>query len=197
MACLKAPQSSSYLKADRYFADAQLIRAATIEKAAACQMVVLAVPWDRVAETLASLPRWKSQILIDAANPFHGKAGSFTPAEVGNLSTSQLVAALARGAREVKALNTLRASLVRLCRDRSRKPSRWRVDSAGRRSFGRSGTLRGGSAEIGLENRFDIASKTAQYWRFSMSCVSNTVASVMFSMRTGMKGNPCQTWEGH
>lgn len=54
-------------------------RAATIEEAAACQMVVLAVPWDRVAETLASLPRWKNQILIDATNPFHGKAGSFTP----------------------------------------------------------------------------------------------------------------------
>ena len=85
---------------------------ATIEEAATCQIVDLAVPWDRVAETLASLPRWKNQILIDATNPFHGKAGSFTPAEVGNLSTSQLVAALAPGARVVKALNTLRASQV-------------------------------------------------------------------------------------
>jgi predicted dinucleotide-binding enzyme len=70
-------------------------------------MVLLAVPWDNVAETLASLPKWKNQILIDGTNPFHGKAGNFTPANVGNLSTSQLVAALVPGARVVKALNNV------------------------------------------------------------------------------------------
>src|SRR5262249_50619158 len=79
--------------------------AATREEAAACEMVLLAVPWDNVPETLASLPRWNNQILIDGTNPFHGKAESFTPADVGNLSTSQLVAALTPGARVVKALN--------------------------------------------------------------------------------------------
>src|SRR5882672_9203341 len=79
--------------------------AATKEVAAACEMVLLAVPWDNVPDTLASLPRWKNQILIDGTNPFHGKAGKFTPADVGNLSTSQLVAALAPGARVVKAFN--------------------------------------------------------------------------------------------
>jgi 8-hydroxy-5-deazaflavin:NADPH oxidoreductase len=81
--------------------------AATKEEAAACEMVLLAVPWDNVPETLATLPKWKNQVLIDATNPFHGKAGSFTPANVGNLSTSQLVAALAPGARIVKALNNM------------------------------------------------------------------------------------------
>jgi 8-hydroxy-5-deazaflavin:NADPH oxidoreductase len=70
-------------------------------------MVLLAVPWDNVPETLANLPRWKNQILIDGTNPFHGEAGNFTPADVGNLSTSQFVAALAPGARVVKALNTM------------------------------------------------------------------------------------------
>ena len=75
------------------------------EEAAACEMVLLAVPWDNVPETLASLPKWKNQILIDGVNPFHGKAGGFTPAHVGNLSTSQFVAALAPGARVVKAFN--------------------------------------------------------------------------------------------
>jgi 8-hydroxy-5-deazaflavin:NADPH oxidoreductase len=79
--------------------------AATVEEAAACETVVLAVPWDNVPQTLASLPKWKNQILIDATNPFHGKAGNFTPADVGNLSASQLVAALSPGARVVKALN--------------------------------------------------------------------------------------------
>src|SRR5712671_4077900 len=81
--------------------------AATKEEAAACEMVLLAVPWDNVPETLASLPKWKNQILIDGTNPFHGKAGNFTPATVGNLSTSQLVAALAPGGRVGKALNNM------------------------------------------------------------------------------------------
>jgi 8-hydroxy-5-deazaflavin:NADPH oxidoreductase len=81
--------------------------AATKEEAAACEMVLLAVPWDDVPETLTGLPKWKNQILIDGTNPFHGKAGNFTPANVGNLSTSQLVAALAPGARVVKALNNM------------------------------------------------------------------------------------------
>ena len=81
--------------------------AVTKEEAAACEMVLLAVPWDNVPETLASLPKWKNQILIDGTNPFHGSAGKFTPADVGNLSTSQLVAALAPGARVVKALNNM------------------------------------------------------------------------------------------
>src|SRR6185503_14659560 len=81
--------------------------AATREEAAACEMVLLAVPWDNVPETLAGLPKWKNHILIDGTNPFHGGAGTFTPADVGNLSTSQLVATLAPGARVVKALNNM------------------------------------------------------------------------------------------
>jgi len=81
--------------------------AATRDEVAACEMVLLAVPWDNVPETLANLPRWKNQILIDGTNPFHGKAGKFTLADVGNLSTSQFIAALAPGARVVKALNTI------------------------------------------------------------------------------------------
>lgn len=84
--------------------------AVTKEEAAACEIVVLAVPWDNVPETLAGLPKWRNQILIDGTNPFHGKAGSFMPADVGNLSTSQLVAALAPGARVVKAPNNITAA---------------------------------------------------------------------------------------
>ena len=81
--------------------------AATKEEAAACEMVLLGVPWDNVPETLASLPKWNNQILIDGTNPFHGRAGDFTLADVGNLSTSQFIAALAPSARVVKALNTI------------------------------------------------------------------------------------------
>jgi len=84
--------------------------AATTNEAVACELVLLAVPWDNVPTTLARLPEWKGQILIDGINPFHGKAGDFTPADVGNLSTSQFVAALAPGARVVKAFNHMLAS---------------------------------------------------------------------------------------
>ena len=81
--------------------------AATKEEAAACEMAFLAVPWDNVPETLASLPKWNNQILIDGTNPFHGRAGKFTLADVGNLSTSQFIAGLALGSRVVKTLNTI------------------------------------------------------------------------------------------
>ena len=47
--------------------------AATKNEAAACEIVLLVVPWDKVPETLASLPKWKNQILIDGTNPFHGR----------------------------------------------------------------------------------------------------------------------------
>src|SRR5207245_10715289 len=48
--------------------------AATREEAAACEMVLLAVPWDNVPETLAGLPKWRNQILIDGTNSFLGQA---------------------------------------------------------------------------------------------------------------------------
>jgi 8-hydroxy-5-deazaflavin:NADPH oxidoreductase len=75
--------------------------AATKEEAAACEMVLLAVPWDNVPETLASLPKWKNQILIDGTNPYHGKAGTFKPADVGNLSTNLEADPVVNGAKRV------------------------------------------------------------------------------------------------
>src|SRR5260370_34939369 len=57
--------------------------AATKAEAAACEMVLLAVPWDNVSETLASLPNGRNQILIEGTNPFPGKAGECTLAESG------------------------------------------------------------------------------------------------------------------
>src|SRR5258706_7795409 len=57
--------------------------AATREEAVACEMVLLAVPWDNVPGTFASFPKWKNQILIDGTNPFQCKDGDFTPADVG------------------------------------------------------------------------------------------------------------------
>jgi len=79
--------------------------AATSEEAAKCEMVLLAIPWDDVPRTLSSFGDWGGRILIDATNPYHGRHGAFTLADVGNLSTSQFVAQLASGAKVVKAIN--------------------------------------------------------------------------------------------
>jgi 8-hydroxy-5-deazaflavin:NADPH oxidoreductase len=82
------------------------VTAVTTAEAAACEIVVLAVPWDDVVGVLTHLPPWQHQIMIDATNPFHGRAGKFTPADVrGGLSTSQFVEQLAPGAKVVKAIN--------------------------------------------------------------------------------------------
>ena len=75
------------------------------EEAVASELVVLGVPWDDVVGALTHLPPWQQQILIDTINPFHGRAGTFTLAEVHGLSTSQFVTQLAPGAKVVKAIN--------------------------------------------------------------------------------------------
>jgi predicted dinucleotide-binding enzyme len=80
------------------------VTAVTTAEAAACALVVLAVPCDDVVGVLTPLPPWQQQIVIDVTNPFHGRAGTFTPAEVHG-STSQCVAQLASGAKVVKAIN--------------------------------------------------------------------------------------------
>ncbi len=81
------------------------VTAVTTAEAAASEIVVLAVPWDDVVGVLTPLPPWQQHIVIDTTNPFHGRAGTFTLAEVHGLPTSQFVAQLAPGAKVVKALN--------------------------------------------------------------------------------------------
>src|SRR5258708_18689965 len=55
--------------------------AAAKEQAAASEMVLLAVPCDNVPDARASLPKWRSQILIAGTNPYHGDACTFKPAD--------------------------------------------------------------------------------------------------------------------
>ena len=44
--------------------------AASVTEAAVADLVLLAVPWPAVADTLDPLPEWQGRILIDATNPF-------------------------------------------------------------------------------------------------------------------------------
>src|ERR1700720_1340511 len=80
--------------------------AGSVREAAHADFVVLAVQWSNVAKALAGLPDWNGRILIDATNPTGGPP-DFKLAELGNKTSSQVVASLAPGARVIKALNTL------------------------------------------------------------------------------------------
>lgn len=82
--------------------------AGTRFQAAEAETVILAVPGERVPLALAGLHDWGGRTLVDATN--HVTVPS--PPLPGQLSSSELVAELAEGAKVVKALNTLRASVL-------------------------------------------------------------------------------------
>jgi predicted dinucleotide-binding enzyme len=79
-------------------------RAGTTLEAASSDTVVLAVPGEMVGLALATLRPWDGQTLVDATN--HQSQPDPLP---GVLSSSEMIAELARGANVVKALNTVNA----------------------------------------------------------------------------------------
>jgi predicted dinucleotide-binding enzyme len=80
------------------------VSAETVQQAAAAAIVVVAVPWPRVAQALEGL-EWSGQIVIDATNDFE-------PSDLNGRTSSEVVADLVRGARVVKAANTLAAAVL-------------------------------------------------------------------------------------
>jgi len=80
------------------------VSAATAQQAAAAGIVVIAVPWPRVHQALEGL-EWSGQIVIDATN-------DFDPSDLNGRTSSEVVAGLVRGARVVKAANTLAAAVL-------------------------------------------------------------------------------------
>jgi 8-hydroxy-5-deazaflavin:NADPH oxidoreductase len=80
------------------------VSAGTVAQAAAADIVVLAVPWPRVRQAIEGL-EWNGQILIDATN-------DFDPSDLHGRTSSEVVADLVRGARVVKAANTLGAAVL-------------------------------------------------------------------------------------
>lgn len=80
------------------------VSAGTVEQAAAAGIVVVAVPWPRVQQALEGL-EWSGPIVIDATN-------DFDPSDLNGRTSSEVVAELVRGARVVKAANTLTAEVL-------------------------------------------------------------------------------------
>src|SRR5438094_5552864 len=81
--------------------------AASVEEAASLDYVLLAVPWRNVESALKSLPAWNGRVLIDATNPFVETTPKLVLADLGGTGASEVVAALAPGARIVKAFNSI------------------------------------------------------------------------------------------
>ena len=77
--------------------------AASVEEAASLEYVLLAVPWRNVEAALKGLPAWNGRVLIDATNPFVETSPKLVLADLGGKGASEIVAALAPGARIVKA----------------------------------------------------------------------------------------------
>jgi len=86
------------------------VAAATVDDAAALPIVVVAVPWSQVAGVLSRVPDWQGRIVIDTTNPI--EPPHFSVADVGERTSSEVVADLAPGARLVKAFNTLTPSML-------------------------------------------------------------------------------------
>jgi 8-hydroxy-5-deazaflavin:NADPH oxidoreductase len=78
--------------------------AGTPEDASHAPVVVLAVPWEDIADAARDVD-WTGQVLIDATNDFN-------PAGLDGRTSSDVVAELTPGARVVKAANTLEASVL-------------------------------------------------------------------------------------
>lgn len=71
-------------------------------------VIAVALPWEPVEATLASLGPLNGRILLDATNPFTGDLNIIVP-KAG--SGAEQIAQWARGARVVKAFNTIGATL--------------------------------------------------------------------------------------
>jgi len=81
--------------------------AATVEEAASLDYVLLAVPWRDLEAALQGLPAWNGRVLVDATNPFIETSPQLVLADLGGKGASEVVAALAPGARIVKAFNSI------------------------------------------------------------------------------------------
>jgi predicted dinucleotide-binding enzyme len=81
--------------------------AATVMEAASLDYVLLAIPWPNVEDALRGLPAWNGRVLIDATNPFIAYSPKLVLADLGGKGASEVVAALAPGARVVKAFNSI------------------------------------------------------------------------------------------
>ena len=83
------------------------ISSASVADAASLDYVLLAVPWNKVEEALSGLAPWNGRVLIDATNPFAEYSPKLVLADLKGIGASEIVAGFAKGARVVKAFNSI------------------------------------------------------------------------------------------
>ena len=83
--------------------------AAPVAEVASLDCVLLAVPWKNVWEVLSGLPAWHGRVLIDATNANTQVDRETVFSELDEMGTSEIVAGFAKGARVVKAFNSIAA----------------------------------------------------------------------------------------
>ena len=81
-----------------------MVSVTTLKAAAEEDVVFLSVRWPELAETLALNADWEGQILIDATDPILPGSGV---ADIGEMTSSEIVRGLSPGAQLVKAFNSL------------------------------------------------------------------------------------------
>ena len=84
-------------------------RGGSVAEASQQDLVVLAVPWTSIGDATAGLDL-AGRIVIDATNPI--VMPDFRIADLGGRTSGQVVAGMLKGARVVKAANTLAAAML-------------------------------------------------------------------------------------
>jgi predicted dinucleotide-binding enzyme len=106
IANLRGPDSLQLLKKEL----GEHIVPQTIEAALTASTVILAVPFTAVSAIAGNSRDWKGKIVIDATNAIDFP--SYSPTDLGGRLSSELVTDQLRGARVVKAFNTLPAAIL-------------------------------------------------------------------------------------
>src|ERR1700722_6666470 len=106
IANLRGPDTLQLLKKEL----GQHIVPQTIESALTANTVILAAPFTAVAAIARKSGDWKRKIVVDATNAIDFP--SYAPTDLGGRPSSELVAEQLRGARVVKAFNSLPAPIL-------------------------------------------------------------------------------------
>ena len=106
IAHLRGPDSLQLLKKEL----GEHIVPQSIEAALTANTVILAVPFTAVSAIARNLRDWKGKIVVDATNAIDFPA--YAPTDLGGRLSSELVTEQLRGARVVKAFNTLPAAVL-------------------------------------------------------------------------------------
>ncbi|MDJ1483744.1 NAD(P)-binding domain-containing protein [Cytophagaceae bacterium YF14B1] len=86
------------------------LRAGSVQEAAEADIILLAVPWEKAEQVIKSTSSWKGKILLDATNAI--SFPEFKPLDLGNTTSSEIIASLIPDAHVIKAFNTLPAALL-------------------------------------------------------------------------------------